>query len=93
MKTITNNHTRNFLYGSELTKKELKDFDWMDDPSSTDGFIRYRGIVYHLSEFIVSNEPNSANGWHGIHSDTAFSGVGIRVSDDCETYQIALLLS
>ena len=95
MKTITNNHWRNFLYGNELTDKEVEDFDWMDDPRLEDGFIRYRGATYHLSEFMSCNGHGSpfADKWHGYHSDSFFSAVVIQMSDDCEQYKIGLTLS
>ena len=92
----TYSHWNNFLYGYELTEKERADFDYIDDIDSHD-FMRYRGIIYDPCEFM--RVPDNATmaldkdyapmmAWQGYQSDSYFSGVLIRYSDDCEQYQI-----
>ena len=96
----TNNHWRPFKYGYEIPKKVLEeDFDWLVD-NEDDGFIYYCNRWYHLSEFMdlhnkiyCINPPEFMNGWDGYISDSFFSGVLIKLSDDSEMYQIGTYLS
>lgn len=99
-KIITNNHWRTFLSWSELTPKEQEDFDYIKDPENEDtNFMRYRGIVYDLGEIMKVPETKEGEqtgmlrGWHGYASDSFFSGIVIRVSDDGDQYQIGLYLA
>ena len=94
MKVYTNKHKRQFKYRNEVPNDVLQDdFDWLDDDSSYDGFIHYRGNWYHVSEFMRCDDNSPFNGWHGYHSDSFFSGILIRLSDDCETYQIGTYIA
>ena len=96
LQIITNNNERHFLYGFEVPKSVLTDqFDYLDDDMQSDGFIHYRGIWYHTSDFMrIENHPDTDfSSWHGYSSDSYFSGVLIRLSDDGETYQIATYIS
>lgn len=97
MTITTNSHVRQFKYGYEVPKKVLSDqFDYLDSDESYDGFIHYRGIWYHTSEFMVFSSDwraATAHGYHGYHSDSYFSAILIKISDDCETYQIATAIS
>lgn len=99
---ITNHHWREFVYRFDVPVDVLESkFDWMKvtDPDTgveswpeddyVDGFLCYHGIWYHLSDFGQTDE----NGYHGCHSDSFFSGVLIRLSDDGEQYQIATYYS
>ncbi len=92
MNITTNHHWHNFLYGYELTTAERAEFDYLDDIDAHD-FIRYRGEVYDPSEFIRIDHNISQFGdlsaWHGYRSDSYFSGLLLRLSDDGEQYQIA----
>lgn len=99
MQIITNHHWHNFLYGSELTEKERADFDYVED-IDTHSFFRYRGCVYDPDEFMRTpqNEParqelNKLSAWDGYQSDSYFSGVVLKYSQDCEQYQVGLYLS
>lgn len=95
MEIITNNQWRDFLYGYEIPETVLQsDFDYLDDDETTDGFIKYRGCYYHLSEFMRLTDNTGIPGdWSGYLSDSAFSGVLVRVSRDGEQYQIATFIS
>ena len=92
-KIYTNNHQRQFLYFYELTEKEKKELDWIEDDTAS--VFRYRGNVYSLDEFvrIDKNNPFYPLGYHGYHSDSYFSGILIKVSDDGESYQVATYIS
>tara|TARA_R110000744_G_scaffold276023_1_gene388782 strand:+ start:118 stop:420 length:303 start_codon:yes stop_codon:yes gene_type:complete len=87
--TITNNHNRDLVYRYDVPQDVLDgDLDWTSDDDCS-GYLQYRGYWYHLSQFMVTG----IEGWDGFHGDSFFSGVAIRLSEDCETYQIATILS
>lgn len=95
MEIITNYQNRHFLYGDEIPETVLNsDFDYLSEDEKTDGFMKYKGRYYHVSEFmrIPENSP-FPGGWQGYHSDSAFSGVLVSFSRDMETYQIATYIS
>tara|TARA_R100000329_G_C7608221_1_gene215772 strand:- start:968 stop:1252 length:285 start_codon:yes stop_codon:yes gene_type:complete len=94
MLILTNNHEREFLYRCDLSDDEVGQFEWSEDET---GFIRYKGCAYHLSEFLRvpdSDESTSTfSGWQGYKTDSFFSGVLIRISEDGDTYQIATYIA
>ena len=90
MQIITNNHWRNLEYGYQLSESERAEFDYLDDIDSAD-FIRYKGHVYYLGEFLHAPEPLAAD-WDGYTADSFFSGVVIKLSRDGEQYKIGLCL-
>ena len=93
---ITNNHERQFKYGYEVPESVKADFDHLSDDEMMDGWIQYRSVWYHLSDFMHISVPSDNmffTGWHGYSSDSFFSGVLIKISDDGETYQIGTYLS
>jgi len=87
MKIITNHHYRPTLSASDLTPKELEDFDYLEEGEGL--FIRYRGSVYDLGEFVATQ--SELGEWEGITHDTAFSGIAIKFSADNETVKVASL--
>ena len=99
MTIYTNNHWRQFVYGYELTDKEKADFDYLEDIDLHD-FIRYRGSVIDPGEFmaitdtmLLHDDMADFKDWHGYQSDSYFSGLLIRLSDDGEEYQIATYIN
>jgi len=99
MKIITNNQYRNLIYGYELTDKERAEFDYLDDIDSHE-FFRYRGQAYDPSDFMATphNEParqelNELSNWDGYSSDSYFSGIVIKYSNDFEQVKVGLYLS
>jgi len=97
----TNKHWHNCLYGYELTEKEAKEFDYIDEKDfPLHDFARYRGVVYDLHEFIPTRPgpfnpglPVEFGDWDGYASDSFFSGVLIKLSEDGEQYQIGTYYS
>ena len=97
MKIKTNNVPRHLVYGYELTEKESADFDYLSpDELSVHEFVRYKGQVYDMSEFMridktVAPHPQREgwDHWHGYSSDSFFSGVLVRVSNDGESVVMA----
>lgn len=81
--TIKTNHQfRETITWDDLTAKEQKEFDYLDsdDERMCATFVRYRGNVYDLGEFMRVDEHNPFHtlGWHGYTSDTFFSGVLVK---------------
>ena len=97
MKIRTNNHYRSLIYGFELSEKERADFDYIGaDEIETHEFFRYRGIVYDPSDFMridknVAPHPQREGweSWQEYQSDSFFSGVLIRYSENFESIQVA----
>lgn len=91
----TNNVPRDVIDAYELSADERAEFDYIDWPAVDRGedsasFIRYRGDLYDLGEFLTTTELHPGAGhhdlgaWDGYQSDTFFSGTVIRFVDDCE---------
>ena len=86
----TNNRPRDVLRWSELTAKEREQFDYLLDDHGflkdhDISFVRYRGVTYDLSEFQhISTGLSLIFGkeWDGYLSDSFFSGVLMRWSDE-----------
>lgn len=107
--TIKTNHQfRPLLKAYELTKKELREFDYMTNDELLEAdFIRYRGQVYALNDFVcIIHKGQSAykpfahfdhddclKEWDGIRTDSFFSGIVIKYSQDFETVKVGLALS
>lgn len=91
----TNNQSRDLLCLSDFNEAEQKqirsDFDWMlpEDLECECGFFRYRSSVYHLQDFMRTEGNEAFQGWDGYLSDSYFSGVLIRLGDDCESVVVA----
>ena len=94
MRLITDHKWKPFKYSYEVPDSVLKDqFDYLDD-ETIDGFILYRKCWYHLSDFLtLTKNDHFPNEYHGYHSDSAFSGILIQLSDDGEAYKIATYLA
>jgi hypothetical protein len=88
----TNNIPRQMIYGYQLTEKEKANFDYIDATEfDAHDFFRYRGAVYDPSEFMRVPEGMFGDGakWQGYSSDSHFSGVLIRYTDDAESVIVA----
>ncbi len=93
MKIKTDHKWKNFKYGYELPKGQRHWFDYLDDIDSGT-FIQYRGHWYSLDQFMqLDSKCPIVGNWDGVHNDSYFSGVLIRISEDCEQYQIATYIS
>ena len=97
MKIKTNNVPRRLVYGYELTQKEAADFDYLSpDELSVHDFVRYKGQVYDMGEFMRIDKTVAQHSqreewedWHGYSSDSFFSGVLVRFSHDGESVVLA----
>lgn len=85
MKIITNSVPRDLVYGIDLTEKERKEFDYIDaDNFPCHDFLRYRGNVYDVNEFMRCNGNEFMSNWDGYSDDSYFSGIVIKFVDDNE---------
>jgi hypothetical protein len=95
LKIYTDNKWKQFKYRNEVPVKVLADyFDHLPEEEYGDGFIKYRKTWYHTSDFMRnSGATDLTKGWDGYHSDSYFSGVLIKLSDDGEEYKIGTYIS
>ena len=94
MEIKTNNQWREFITWHDLTEKEQQEFDYMDtEEQENSTFLRYRKWVYSLDCFMRTNKESWSYGWDGYSSDSFFSGVLIKLSDDGSMYKIATYYS
>ena len=97
VKITTNNIPRPVVHGWELTAEELKEFDYLKGEQLWEAsFFRYRGEVYNLGEFSAFNRsfawlgaPEEYREWDGYMSDSFFSGILVKYSEDCEEVIVA----
>ena len=97
----TNNQERDLLYFSDFNKSEQQqlreDYDWMEDDLETNfGFFYYKDAIYHLQDFTSLHGENKCDdfaGWDGVVSDSYFSGVLIKLTQDCESVVVGTFSS
>ena len=99
VQVVTDNKWKDLLFGYELPESVLSDFDYIDSEElPTRSFIKYKGCYYDVGDIMRLDfqrecYPEQFKGWHGYVSETFFSGILIRLSDDGEQYQIASYFS
>lgn len=86
----TNNIPRPVLHWWELTDKERKEFDYIDESLGDvfNTFVRYKGEAYDLGEFMRVNNTIGEplfEGWQGYQSDSFFSGLLVKYTNDGES--------
>lgn len=94
----TNNVPRNVIDAYELTPAERSDFDylnWTEIEQGTDSatFFRFKGTLYDLGEFMHTGNMPEFTKWHGYQSDSFFSGILVRYTEDMEQVIIATYYS
>lgn len=91
----TNNHWKELIAKWELPTEVAADFDYVDE-NSGNRFFQYRGVWYDANEFtFIISSADSIHGlghrveadsplasWHGISTDSFYSGVVIRYEED-----------
>lgn len=94
----TNNVPRDLITFADLTEKEREWFDYVDaEEHYSPRFVRYRGEAYDTHEFVAIrprsqavgfqhgvDEDSPLLGWHGIQTDSYFSGTLVRYMEDYE---------
>ena len=82
-----NNHNVPIVYGFELSDKERKDFDYLDNVD--DGtFFKYKNNVYDLGEFTRTAGSGLESIADGISHDTYFSGILVKFTDDSDFIRV-----
>ena len=86
MTIVTDHKWKPFVYRGEVPRKVLaEDLDWVDS-NTIEGYFRYRGVWYHLSEFVCSD---MIDGYHGFLPHTSSSSVAVEVAEDGKSYRVA----
>ena len=93
---VTNNKPRDLFYWSELEVAECvklrKEFDYCSDLDfDCMMFFRYRNNIYSLGEFLRTEGELLEKGWQGLLSDSFFSGVVVKIVEDCERVVVGLV--
>ncbi len=89
--TIKSNHIpRPVLRWHDLTENERAEFDYLDTDEKREfaQFGRYKGWVYDLTDMNRQGSieiPKAFRGWSDYLSDSYFSGIVIRYTDDFES--------
>lgn len=87
MQIITNNRKRPLLALYELPPEVAKEFEYVLPDDGSCRFVKYSGCWYDTYDMqSITRELGFSQfkGWHGIASDTYFSGVLVRFVDDDE---------
>jgi hypothetical protein len=84
----TNNVPRDLISAFELSAVQYaelrKEFDYMNDADFDSAmFFKYRKQVYSLAEFLRTEGDLLSRGWQGICSETAYSGVLVKIVESC----------
>jgi hypothetical protein len=76
---ITNNVSRELVYGFDIQSKELRaQFDYLSDEEFNNGeYFNYLGEWYSVGDFLVIDNNSMFDNvkWDGYTSETAWSGV------------------
>lgn len=89
-----NGHDVPLIYGWDLTEKEKEEFDYLDNIEEDFTGFRYKGWTYDLNDFMRTEKNSPFFGiFDGIHSDTFFSGVGIKISNGGESIKAYTFIS
>ncbi len=97
--TIRTNHKwKPFVYGADVPGDVIaKDFDHMESADTHDGFFKYLDRWYHVNDFLTITDGLHQAGfgkeWDGYMSDSYFSGICIKISDDGESYKVGTYIS
>ena len=95
----TNNRYRELIRWYELNAKEQAEFSWLDteEKQMDEQFIRYKGRIYAMGEFMRFNYPGlfrAIDGWHAYQNDSYSSGIVIAVHpQDSELIKIGTFFS
>ncbi len=92
----TNNVPRDLVYDHELTPKERAEFDYLDWPAIDEGrdsatFFRYKGELTDLGT-VMRTDPSGelcAAGWEGCVAWSAFNGLLVKFTPDCDQLIVA----
>ena len=93
LKIFGNNHNVPIIYGYELSDKEKKEFDFLEgEELENSEFFRFKNWTYYLGDFmrLSNNSPfeECPIKFDGHSSDTFFSGILVKYSEDVEFLKV-----
>jgi len=89
-----NNHNINLIYGFQLTNKEKREFDYIDNIDDNFTGFRYNKRTYGLDEFLRIEKGDPFFGFADAYiSDSFFSGILIKIDEECETLRAYTFIS
>ena len=88
IKIYGNGHVRELINYWDLTPKEIKEFDWIDDPDYGYQFFRYKDQIYCTADFmqVEKHAPQWMKEFDGHHGDSYFSGILIKWAEIPDSY-------
>lgn len=84
VRVTTNNVPRLLIYWHDLTESEQDRYEGVPGAHNADYF-RYKGAIYSVDDFMVlwsKTDLATWGNWAGYYSDTYFSGVVVRYTDE-----------
>ena len=100
LKIKTNNRPRDlqtiFDYSIPQQVKIRKQFDYCTEEELAElALFDYKGTIYNLNDFMrmEGDNPLKEQGWEGYSSDSYFSGVCLRFTEDNEQVIVGTYLS
>lgn len=89
LRIVTNNVPRLFIAWDDLTSAEQDDYNWIEeDDRRWADFVRYKGNIYCLRDFMRTPGSGPLSAWDGVIPDTYFSGTLIRICSDDNDYVV-----
>jgi hypothetical protein len=84
-KIYGNNHLIPLVYFWELTEKEKKEFDYINNPDDNFLGFRYKENVYDLGDCMRIDDNSPFKGLaDGYYSDSFFSGILVKLTEDSD---------
>jgi len=89
----TNGQERFLMDAYQVPAEILADqFDYLEEGEGS--FFQYRGCWYEMGDFMTTQGSTQALGdWDGYRSDSYFSGVLIKLSNDGESIKVGTFYS
>jgi hypothetical protein len=99
IKIITNNHKYQLVTFFDLSERVRREFDYVkEEDKHSPMFVKYRNWYYDISEFMripffECECDHPFHKWDGYRSDSFFSGVLVKWSEDFETVKMGTYYS
>ena len=98
--TIVKRERSDLIDACELTEDERAQFDYLDSPAIDEGtdsatFFRRNGELHDLGNFMRTEEGGELRrlGYHGLATDSFFSGIAVHLDPDGESVISALVMT
>lgn len=89
---VTDHKPRHTFDWSDLTPHERKEFAHLDTNEKRDNalFVRYKRVVYDLSEFQTCNGLLAVQGWTAYNADSYFTGIVVKFDSNDRESQVVM---